>query len=563
MHPAAHPDLRQDDAMSRSSTNLVKSFGDWSVADKVYSLVALFVGLTVLLVAMSIQSVRLQAAYREELIVSANAALNVERANGLIFAVVMEARGIYMSTDTDKVHAYGNRLLARTNQLEEAVGKWQAGVLPDDAIRFADFKKRIDYFIAFRRELARQSIEIGHSAGRDWGDNDPSRALRTALSDDMAALAVIYAERAKHLAELGDRTRLASLYLASLGGFAMMVAGFNILVMRRYVLAPLSDITEATDLIAAGKIEIGIPHIARSDEIGRLAFAVQNFRDAVIRNMKLVEQEIGTAKQRDFAIRQRDKLNDKYFNAKWQLSAAINNMPQGVVMLNAAAEVLVINDRYRKIYGLPPDIKSGSTLAEILRHREANGLFSGDVQRYLAAVIARMARRVPSISEIELADGRVVRIAEQPMAGGGWVATHEDFTEQRRMQRILERTERLLVTVIENIPDAIVGKDARDLRYIFINRAAEQLFGLPRSQIIGKTSRELFPADSADVIEHYDRQMLAGNKQIQTANHVIDTPRNGRRKVALRQLPIVRIEGRSNVLLSLLQDETGYVPAVA
>ena len=57
--------------------------------------------------------------------------------------------------------------------------------------------------------------------------------------------------------------------------------------------------------------------------------------------------------------------------------------------------------------------------------------------------------------------------------------------------------------------------------------------------------------------------MLAGNKQIQKANHVIDTPRNGRRKVALRHLPIVRIEGRSNVLLSLLQDETDYAPAAA
>jgi len=57
--------------------------------------------------------------------------------------------------------------------------------------------------------------------------------------------------------------------------------------------------------------------------------------------------------------------------------------------------------------------------------------------------------------------------------------------------------------------------------------------------------------------------MLAGNKQIQKANHVIDTPRNGRRKVALRHLPIVRIEGRSNVLLSQLQDETDCAPAAA
>jgi PAS domain S-box-containing protein len=553
----------QDASARKAPAGLARLFNDLGVAEKVYGIVALFVALTVLLVVMAIQSVRLQATYREELAISATAALNIERVKGLIFAAVMESRGIYLSADTETAKPYANALLVRTGELEAALAQWQAGILPDDADRFAGFRRRIDQFIEFRRELVRQSTDPGFTFGREWGDNRASRRLRTALIEDIAALAEIYAARTRLVAELGDRTRLAALYLASLGGLAMSMAGFNIRVMRRFVLAPLSDITRATDLIAAGTLEIGIPYIERRDEIGRLAHAVQNFRDAVLRNSQLVEQEIGTAKQRDYAIRQRDTLNDKYFATKWQLSAAINNMPQGVIMLNASAEVLVINDRYRTIYGLPAEIKSGATLGDILRHREANGLFSGDISAYLAAIIARIARRVPSISEIELADGRVVRISEQPMAGGGWVATHEDFTEQRRMQRILERTERLLVTVIENIPEAIVGKDARDLRYIFINRAAERLFGLPRSEIIGRTARELFPVESAEMLERHDRDHIAENAATDIAAHVIDTPRSGRRTVIIRRMPVISPDGRSQILLSMIQDQTAYARNVA
>jgi HAMP domain-containing protein len=346
--------------MQRLSTVLVKAFRDLGVAEKVYGIAALFAVMTALLVVMAIQSVRLQTAYREDLVAPATAALNIERVNGLIFAIVMESRGIYMSTDPAKAKPFGDALTARNRELGKVVEQWQTGILPDDAARFTTFKKRIDQFIEFRRELVRRAVEISPAAGREWGDNDANRSLRTALNEDLSAIAEIYAERAKTVAELGDRTRLAAWYLALLGVGAMIMAGLNVLVMKRSVVAPLSDITEATDLIAAGRIEAAIPHVTRRDEIGRLAHAVQNFRDAVSRNLQLEEQEIGITKQRDEAMGQRDKLNDKYYAAKWQISAAFNNMPQGVIMLNAAAEVLVINDQYRKMYGLPPEIKSGT-----------------------------------------------------------------------------------------------------------------------------------------------------------------------------------------------------------
>jgi hypothetical protein len=67
------------------------------------------------------------------------------------------------------------------------------------------------------------------------------------------------------------------------------------------------------------------------------------------------------------------------------------------------------------------------------------GLCFGDVDTYMAAILNRIAKGTPSVTEVPLPDGRVIRVSEQPTAGGEWVVTHEDFTEQLRAEHILQR----------------------------------------------------------------------------------------------------------------------------
>jgi PAS domain S-box-containing protein len=545
--------------MNKLRAYLAQELRKLSIADKIYAIVAALAILTMLLLVMSIQSVRLQTAFRNQLVASTTAALNVERVNGLIYAIVMDSRGIYMSTDPAKVKRFGDAVLRGNGELSKVMTEWQASVDADDAPQFADFKNRIGQFIDFRVELVRRAVEISPAAGREWGDNDALRATRMALNDDLASFAKIYAERASRVVELGYQTRIASWYLAALGIGVLMLAALNVHVIRRFVIAPLAEITHATGSIAEGKTNLAIPYIARKDEIGRLAHAVQNFRDVLIRNTELRDLEVATANARDAAIKQRDNLDDRYHEAKWQLTAAVNNMAQGLVMLDARAIVVMMNEQYRKIYRLPPDIKVGNSLKDILRCRVESGLVSGEVEQHMAAITARMASREPSNHEIELTDGRIIRITSRPMDGGGWISTHDDCTEERRMQRVLERTERFLVTVIENVAEAIAAKDARSLRYVFVNRAAEKIFNLPRASIMGKTARELFSPELADMIEQGDRRLLEGTGQEppEVAIHAVDTP-EGRRVRAVRRVPIRGPDGESRVFLSMIEDRTDW-----
>ena len=549
-------------AIRKVATSLVRWTQGLSVAEKIYGIGAFLVIVTIFLLVMSIQSVRLQTGYRHLQASSAIAANNIERVNALIYAIVMESRGIYMSTERTKVKQFGDELLKRNRELAEVLAGWEETILSDDAQQFSAFRQRIVQFIDFRQELVRRATEISPAAGREWGDNDANRALRSQLNLDLEAFARTYKERARVAAELGDQGRYAFWYLLALGLAALTFAALNVVVVRWSVIAPLAEITQATDRIADGNINSDIPYLGSNDEIGRLAHAVQHFRDAVGRNFELEQLELGAAKQRDEAMDERNKFSQKYHATKWQLSAAINAMPQGMIMLDAKAAVLAINDRYRKMYDLPVAIKAGSSLKEILQHRADSGLFSGDVEKYLKAIVTRIAKRAPTSHELVLGDGRVIAIQERPMDGGGWVVIHEDMTEQRQNQRVLKRTERFLATIIENIPEGIIAKDARNLRYVFVNKAAETMIGMSRTQMMGRTARELFSPETADLIERRDRQLIAQKRQLEIILDTVDNPIKGRRTIAWRRLQIGGPDHDSHLVVSMVEDRTNQ-PGVA
>jgi len=124
-----------------------------SLAAKLYSIFALFAVLTAAIAVLSDYNTR-KAAELTHAIETANlAALNVERVNSQVYAVVMESRGVYMSTDPAAVKKFGDGLLRFNDQILNVVKRWEAIVQGDDAEQFATFEKRIEQFVEFRKEL--------------------------------------------------------------------------------------------------------------------------------------------------------------------------------------------------------------------------------------------------------------------------------------------------------------------------------------------------------------------------------------------------------------------------
>src|SRR5438105_10007287 len=127
-----------------------------SLAAKLYSIFALVAVLVAAITALSDYNTRQNAALTEAVATASRAALNVERVNSLVYAVVMESRGVYMSTDVAVVKKYGEGLLKFNDNILGVVKNWEALVQADDAEQFATFRKRIEQFVEFRKELVRR-----------------------------------------------------------------------------------------------------------------------------------------------------------------------------------------------------------------------------------------------------------------------------------------------------------------------------------------------------------------------------------------------------------------------
>jgi diguanylate cyclase (GGDEF)-like protein len=118
---------------------------------------------------------------------------------------------------------------------------------------------------------------------------------------------------------------------------------------------------------------------------------------------------------------------------KQRLDTAVNNMTQGLLLFDSSQRLIICNKRYIEMYDLSADVvKPGCSFQDIIAHRNATGSFEGDVERYVELVLRDITQRNAMV--ITTPDGRFVRVVNEPLADGGWVATHEDITERRHAE---------------------------------------------------------------------------------------------------------------------------------
>ncbi|MEH2568401.1 methyl-accepting chemotaxis protein [Bradyrhizobium sp. AZCC 2289] len=309
----------------------------FSLAVRLYSIFALFAVLTAAITALSDYNTRRNAELMEAVDTASRAALNVERINSLVYAVVMESRGVYMSTDPAVVKKYGEGLLKFNERILAVVTSWQSLVQADDAQQFATFKKRIEQFVDFRKELVRRGVEISAAAGREWGDNDANREVRSALNKDLEALSKVYAERSKKLAQQTDTNHTMAFVLTCLGVLAMVVVVIGVLIIFRSVARPLSVITATIKRVAEGDENVEVPHTRRADEIGALARAIQIFKEAMDRNRNLNSQVVEDSKARDERAKHIESSVDAFREA---IGGVLRAVTDNATSMRATAETI-------------------------------------------------------------------------------------------------------------------------------------------------------------------------------------------------------------------------------
>ena len=355
------------------------------------------------------------------------------------------------------------------------------------------------------------------------------------------------------------------------------------------------------------------------------------------------------------------------------LDTALNNMGHGVMMFDADSRVILCNQRYIDLYRLPPgSITAGLSLREVIAQRTAAGTFDGDADSYCAKVLSAMQRGTSLKQVVMGPDRRTIEVVNQPLATGGWVATHQDITQERRREESfrflfdsnplpmwvwdhatlrflavnnaalalygytrevflgltirdtkrtpdwgavdaatrgddsllrkglisqharsdgsvfdielygrpmeydghraslvagidvterkraegeLRRTRAFLDTIIENMPAMLTVKDATELRYVLVNRAAEQFFGMRSEEMIGKRPNEVFTEQATGYVEARDREVIESGELRIAAEQPFET-RNGTRLISSKKMVVRGEDGRAQYVLSLAEDVT-------
>jgi diguanylate cyclase (GGDEF)-like protein/PAS domain S-box-containing protein len=118
---------------------------------------------------------------------------------------------------------------------------------------------------------------------------------------------------------------------------------------------------------------------------------------------------------------------------KQRLDTAISHMSQGLLLFDSSEQLIICNRRYIEMYGLSREVvKPGCTFRDLLRHRKATGSFHGDIERYCDDVLRNNGSSTTMV--VDTSDGRLIQVKNEPVPGGGWLATHEDVTERVRAE---------------------------------------------------------------------------------------------------------------------------------
>lgn len=245
------------------------------------------------------------------------------------------------------------------------------------------------------------------------------RQLHAAASRQAHGLSAKLAQ----IAAMGDElARYVAVMALLLIGFIVPLMAMTITRFTRRI----NSITRTMHSIADCETGIDVPSVIDVDEVGDLARAVQVFK-------------------RNTIALQRNSSEILRLNSWFDL--ALNNIHGGLSIFDQNRELVMCNERYLELYGLPKSFgRPGTSLNVILQHWKDNGLaltadggVNFDVDAEVESYAASIAEQREFARIHALPNGRSVLISCRPSLDGGWVDVHEDVTDRIESDQTIER----------------------------------------------------------------------------------------------------------------------------
>ena len=311
--------------------------GRMRIAPKIFTVVGVL-----LLTAISIAAISFYGLQRYNDIVhqsdeAARRAILGENTNAMIYAVVMDSRGVYMSQDTKTAARFAKGIEQFVVEIEKNMAAWRPLVEPHRQEAFTKLEATAREFVRFRRELARLGTEVSPAEGRLFGDNDANRSNRQGLNTLMAA------EADYNAAEVSRLTLSLETFYTQLIVMISIVAGIGIAIslVLAYTVSiygitrPIGSVTEAMTAISGGNLDTAIAGTDRGDEIGAMARSLEVFKSNMLQNREMTEQTHRHAEEQQ---RRAEQLSQIITGFNEEVGTALGSLQDASVGLDRTAQ---------------------------------------------------------------------------------------------------------------------------------------------------------------------------------------------------------------------------------
>ncbi|MBI5752043.1 MAG: EAL domain-containing protein [Hydrogenophilales bacterium] len=139
-----------------------------------------------------------------------------------------------------------------------------------------------------------------------------------------------------------------------------------------------------------------------------------------------------------------------------------------------------------------------------------------------------------------------------------FVSTGKNITGRMEADRENMRMQVFLNSVVENLPNMLFVKEAKDLKFVRLNQAAENLLGYSRKELIGKNDYDFFPKNEADFFTAKDREVLSSGEMHDIPEELVHTKHKGVRILHTKKIPILDEKGQPLYLLGISEDITEH-----
>ncbi len=275
-------------------------------------------------------------------------------------------------------------------------------------------------------------------------------------------------------------------------------------------------------------------------------FVFRPMERRIVANSHALEQQL---EQRTHAVKERERY----------LTGVLNNIYDGIITVDDIGNVTAFNYSAEKITGYAINEVTGNPFYNLLSKdyaQQYKDRLHDDLMTNQEEILG-ISRRIEGkrkngevypmdfeINDVEIDDASL------------FVISFRDVSEKVKQVQEINKTNAFLDSVIDNLPVAIFVKDAKDLSFVRVNNSFANLVGVPKEALIGKSDRDYFSREQADIFNKNDYDVIKQGLILDIPEEELNTHHKGLRTVHTIKVPVLSNDGTPQYLLGITEDIT-------